>query len=285
MELPPVILLRAFDAAGRHGSFKRAAALLHVTPSTISHQIADLEQWLGVQLFVRETRALRLTAEGAALLEDVAAAFERLRAATARLRTGGQPCNVRISATPFFAAEILLPLIGRCEAAFPGLALHVSATDTLLDPRDGAVDFCVRNGAQDAPGLERVPLVPLTVTVLAAPGVQPLAAPRLDYPFHDQSAWWTWQQRGGTLHVGHGPDRHFSSYDAAQRAAAQGLGLTLSMLPLARTWMRTGRLVQVDDLLLPLGTLDVVSRVLTPAQRRLREVRDWLVEAFRSALT
>ena len=61
--------------------------------------------------------------------------------------------------------------------------------------------------------------------------------------------------------------------------------MTLSMLPLARPWIRVGRLQQVDDFELPLGTLELVSRALTPAQRRLREVRDWLVEAFRSALT
>ena len=281
MELPPIILLRAFDAAGRHGSFRRAAEFLNVTPSTISHQIADLEQWLGVQLFVRAARGLQLTNEGTLLLQDVAPAFERLRSATARLRSGGQPTTLRVSANPFFATEILLPLMADFDAAFPHLALHVSATETLEDPRDGAVDFCVRTRAADAPGLERVALFALEVAAVATT-TAPL--PRIDYPFQGHSVWSIWQQRGGPPLSGNGAVRHFSNFDAAQRAAARGLGVTLTLLPIAQPWLRANGLRIVDPFRVEFGMLELVSRELTPQQRTLRDVRDWLVAAFRAAV-
>jgi LysR family glycine cleavage system transcriptional activator len=59
--LPPLNALRAFEAAARHLSFKRAAAELHVSPAAISHQVKALEDYLEVQLFERRNRGLALT--------------------------------------------------------------------------------------------------------------------------------------------------------------------------------------------------------------------------------
>lgn len=58
--LPPLHALRAFEAAARHLSFKAAAAELHVTPAAVSHQIKALEAELGIKLFHRMTREIRL---------------------------------------------------------------------------------------------------------------------------------------------------------------------------------------------------------------------------------
>ena len=60
-KLPPLTELRAFEAAARHLSFKMAAAELYVTPTAISHQIKALEEQLGVSLFARTSRSMRLT--------------------------------------------------------------------------------------------------------------------------------------------------------------------------------------------------------------------------------
>ncbi len=284
MELPPVTLLRAFDAAGRHGSFKLAAEFLHVTPSTISHQIADLEQYLGVALFRRQARGLKLTAEGAALLADVSEAFERLRTATARLRVQGQPVSVRISANPFFAAEVLIPLIESFDAAFPGVSIHVSATEQLEDPRDGAVDFCVRFGSGDWPGLESHCLYP----VFAMPLVSKLAEiknpARIDFNYSGSSAWQLWSQRGGEAIQAGTAMRVFNSYSAAMRAMAQGLGVSIAMMPVSQPWIEQGRVQHYGNHQpVPLGNLYLVCRPLTPAQTRLREIRDWLISQFRKS--
>src|SRR5271154_4051142 len=80
--LPPLNGLRAFEAAGRHLSFKAAATELSVTPGAVSRQVKHLEQALGVPLFQRLHRSLILTAQGEALLPKVADAFERLSEAS-----------------------------------------------------------------------------------------------------------------------------------------------------------------------------------------------------------
>ncbi len=76
--LPPLGSLRAFEAAARHLSFKHAAEELHVTPAAISQQIKGLEDYLGVRLFVRLTRALAITPQGEAMLPKIRAGFDCL---------------------------------------------------------------------------------------------------------------------------------------------------------------------------------------------------------------
>ena len=282
-ELPPVTLLRAFDAAGRHGSFKAAAAFLSVTPSTISHQIADLEAYLGVQLFERLARGLKLTAEGSTLLADVAIAFEHLRAATARLRVAGQASTLRLSANPFFANEILSPRLAAFETAFPNLSVHVSSTEALEDPRDGSVDFCVRFGGSDTPGLARE----LLYQVEAAPviGAQhgPEMPARIDCWFNGTSAWQQWRNRSGA-ELKLGKLRSFNTYNSAMRAVDQGLGVALAMLPITEPWLSSGRVIRFNNLpSVPLGPLFLVHRPLRASQTTLRAARDWWVNAIRRA--
>ena len=80
MSLPSLNGLRAFEVAGRHASFARAAVELRHDKVRRSHRIRRLEEQLGVALFTRQP--LALTPEGAAYLPDVSTAFANLRAAT-----------------------------------------------------------------------------------------------------------------------------------------------------------------------------------------------------------
>jgi DNA-binding transcriptional LysR family regulator len=103
--LPPLSWLRSFEAAGRLLSFKQAASELCVSPSTISHQIRDLEDYLGTPLFVRG-KQLRLTEEGRSYLSPVESGFELLRSAEIKIPTDSR---FNIGAFPFLANEILTP--------------------------------------------------------------------------------------------------------------------------------------------------------------------------------
>ena len=282
-DLPPVSLLRAFDAAGRHRSFKDAAAFLSVTPSTISHQIADLETYLGVQLFERGARGVSLTAAGSELLDDVSAAFSRLRQATARIRQRGQQVNVRISANPFLAAEVLVPLIESFDQHFPDLTIHISATEEVLDPRDGDVDFCVRFGDGSWPGLEVMALYPVYAVPVAAPQARSAPYARIDYPFRGHAAWQIWEARGGPAIASNGQMRSFSNFGAAMRAAEQGLGMTLALWPAIKPWVEAGRVERIGDAALPIGDLYLVSRSLSPSQPSLLAVGGWLKRVLRSS--
>src|SRR5215467_4057858 len=108
-ELPPLIELRAFEAAARHLSFKRAAAELGVTPTAISHQIRLLERYCGCALFRRRPRPLSLTDAGARLFPAIRTGLEAFAAAIATIRRDRQHQPLRVTSTNAFASRWLVP--------------------------------------------------------------------------------------------------------------------------------------------------------------------------------
>src|SRR5262249_36324163 len=130
--LPPLNALKAFEAAARHASFRKAAGELHVSPAAISHQIKNLEEHLGIALFHRGNRALTLTAAGAAALPLLQGGFGRLAAAVQQLRGAGRPAALRLCAPPSFAAKWLLPRVSRYAVDHPGLDIRLSASFDMI---------------------------------------------------------------------------------------------------------------------------------------------------------
>src|SRR5215204_6216842 len=92
-------LLRTFESAGRTGSFRSAALELNLSPSAVSHAIRSLEQSLGVVLFERDGRTVRLSGEGEALMRHVGRAFEDLRRGMEIVSTRG-PRLLRVHSAP-----------------------------------------------------------------------------------------------------------------------------------------------------------------------------------------
>src|SRR5262249_23686828 len=88
-KLPPLIELRAFEAAARHMSFKQAAAELGVTPTAISHQIRLLERYCGHPLFRRRPRPLALSEAGTRLFPIIRDGLESFAAALATVKRDG----------------------------------------------------------------------------------------------------------------------------------------------------------------------------------------------------
>src|SRR5271155_2185551 len=85
LKLPPLSAVRVFEAAARHGSFKKAAAELNITASAVSHAVQNLEDWLGVELFRHGRGKLELTEPGTAYGVAVGAAMKTIAEANARL--------------------------------------------------------------------------------------------------------------------------------------------------------------------------------------------------------
>src|SRR4051794_13379582 len=151
--LPPLGTLRAFEAAARHVSFSRAAEELAVTPAAISHQVKQLEAWLGVPLFRRLTRALRLTDEGQALLPALGQAFDRLAQAVEKVSAGGAAGTLTVSALTTFVLNWLVPRLPRFQAAHPELDVRLSTNSALVDFARDDVDVAVRYGTGRWPGV------------------------------------------------------------------------------------------------------------------------------------
>ena len=143
-KLPPLIELRAFDAAARHLSFKKAAAELGVTPTAISHQIRLLERYCGRTLFRRRPRPLSLTEAGAQLFPVVRGGLEAFAAAIAVVKRDGDLQPLRVTTTNAFASRWLVPRLPAWRKLHPEAPLDVIGTDSVLDLRAGDGDVAIR---------------------------------------------------------------------------------------------------------------------------------------------
>ena len=119
-------LLRAFEAASRTGSFQDAAVELHLSPSAVSHAIRKLEQTLGVTLFERDGRSVRLSSDGTALMRHVGPAFDDIRRGVDFVSARG-PKLLRVHSAPSFAAQWLTPRLPRFLSANPDIEIRLSA--------------------------------------------------------------------------------------------------------------------------------------------------------------
>jgi LysR family glycine cleavage system transcriptional activator len=143
-KLPPLVELRAFDAAARHLSFKKAAEELHVTPTAISHQIRLLEHYCGCALFRRRPRPLSLTDEGARLFPAIRGGLEAFVSAIAAIKREGHQQPLRVTTTNAFASRWLVPRLPGWTTLHPGTPLEVIGTDSVLDLHAGDGDVAIR---------------------------------------------------------------------------------------------------------------------------------------------
>ncbi len=256
--LPSLNGLRAFEAAARHMSFTKAAEELHVTQTAVSHQIRRLEEQLGVRLFVREVRAVRLTREGEAYLPAVSTAFDDLRQATARLHRPRAQRVLTVSATPTLAAKWLLPRLGGFQDAHDGIEVRISTSMRLVDFRREEVDLAIRYGRGSWPGLRADWLMAEDVFPVCSPallaGAKPLARPG-DLAHHTMLAvasypdeWPIWLTGAGLPRDLMRRSLTFDLALMAYQAAMDGLGVALGRSPLVAADLAAGRLVIPFDL-------------------------------------
>src|SRR5579859_6665531 len=147
----PLNALRAFEAAARHLSFTIAARELHVTAGAVSRQVKVLEDYLGVALFRRLTRALELTSEGQAMLPRVREGLGNFASAVDLARPRESACTLSVLTPPNFAARWLMPRLARFTTAHPNLELHVTSTQEMVDRRDGTDAGAPPEVREDAP--------------------------------------------------------------------------------------------------------------------------------------
>ena len=284
--LPPLNALRAFEAASRLMSFRDAASELNVTPSALSYQIRQLEDHLGVELFVRLNRAIRLTEAGERLQPGLRDAFERMREAVERVGGGADDILV-VSCGPAFAAKWLAPRIYRFVEAHPDIELRLAASLRLVDFTTEEVDVGIRFGTGDYSGLVVERMFPEAVLPLAAPasGVRDeatLAGARL---LHDDSSnfvsrntgWPDWLRLMGFAIDGMRGTR-FNHADHALDAAIDGAGVAMGRLSLAMRDIAAGRLEAPFETYLE--TPAMFWLVTTPARLKRPKVqifRDWLL--------
>lgn len=264
--LPPLVALRAFEAAGRHLSFKNAADELSVTPAAISQQIKLLEDRLGVRLFLRQTRALELTEHGQKLLPKIREGFEAFRVGLSRIKPL-EDQTLRITAPPSFTTRWLIPRLSKFWAKHPDVALRVASTLNSIDQpnasapppsSDNGLDIYIRFGSGHYPGWEVVPIFTPDCIPVCSPSIQqgndPIIEPK-DLLRHvliqDETTsgaenpmdWSVWLSGHGIHSSAAERGPRFSNSLLAIEAAINGQGVALALKPLIQHDLDTGRLI------------------------------------------
>lgn len=291
--LPPLNALRAFEAAARHLSFADAADELAVTPPAVSHQVKQLEDWLGVPLFRRLTRKVVLTEEAKQALPLLSDGFDRLAEAVARLRAQEDTGALTVSVAPSFAARWLVPRVERFQAANPGIDLRISANIATVDFRADDVDVGIRFGRGRYPGLRVDKLMSEAIAPICSPrlleGEHPLRSPddlRFHTLLHDDSAvpgspmpdWRMWLRINGFGHIDSSRGPRFSYADHALQAATDGHGVLLGRLALAQRDIAAGRLVRPFGRELPTEFGYYLVRPDNgPDRPKVAAFRDWVL--------
>jgi DNA-binding transcriptional LysR family regulator len=301
-DLPPLDLLRGFEAAARHLSFTKAADELFLTQSAISRQVQGLEEALGVALFQRRHRALLLTDQGQLLQQTVARHLKELRDVVARISQ--EPVRMlTVTTLVTFASLWLIPRLAQFRGRHPGIDVRIAAANEILDLERDRIDVAIRYVAPERapPGSVKLfgeEVVPMCAPVLLKDKARPLREPAdlvhhvllHDDPESSRYAaqylqWDIWLQAMGLPDLEPAGSVRFSHYDQMVQAALNGEGVALGRLPLMSRQIRDGTLVAPFEKARGRGRGTVSTRayflLTAPGAEKRPEVRafmDWLFE-------
>lgn len=287
--LPPLAALRAFEAAARHLSFKRAASELAVTPTAISHQVRLLEAILGLPLFVRGTRRVDLTPAGARLFPALRDGFDSFEDAIRELKKPRREV-LTLSATPLFTARWLVPRVDDFRAANPGVDLRLHATLEVVDLLGGEADAAIRYGRGPFPGLFSEPLIAQAFAPMCSPALglsrleQMREAPLLHNEWRrqgpDTPTWPRWGRAAGMDGVDWTRGVTFTDEAHVIQAAIAGQGVALLSPLLLAAELEQGSIVQPFGPTLPGVHFHFVRPDDPKHAARSAALESWLKEAL-----
>lgn len=252
--------LKVFDAAVRHLNFTRAADEVGLTPAAVSHQIKELEEQLGLVLFHRTSRTIRLTEAGAVLHHATAEALALMDGAVLRARRLSRGvAQLKLTMDPVFTTKWMLPRIDQFRKLKPEIDLRFDISFELRDFERDDVDMGVRFGTGRYPGLRAERLFDNLVIPVCSPGLlrsgPPLREPR-DLMQHTLAHiewtgggvtwpnWRMWMAAAGVSDFNGERVLLFDDSSHAIQAAIDGSVVALADFAMVANDLSTGRLVR-----------------------------------------
>ncbi len=284
-QLPPLNALRAFEAAGRHESFSRAADELGVSHSAISKHVRGLEDRLGVQLFRDASRGVVLTQNGAAYLAQLTPAFDTIAEATEAFdaRPAG---TVLVNSETVFALKWLVPNLKRFTDAHPEITVELDATEVIVDIARYEADIAIRFFLAGAPDGVAELISDCAIYPYAAPSIanQIAADPEklLDYPLlrdrgGDPWARWFDEINRPDLAARVPQTRRLRAMLAIEAVIAEQ-GVLLSSADNVKHDEEAGRLTRCFDHGFRQGTYHMLFGEGVLRRKPVRVFRDWLLK-------
>jgi LysR family glycine cleavage system transcriptional activator len=301
--LPSLTALRAFEAAARHNSFRLAADELHVTPAAVSYQISMLEDFLGVELFRREDRAMYLTKAGQTIAAGVSEGFERISETLEKLdkivkaKKDNRKCKevLTLEVAPAFAVKWLIPRLHSFANCAPDIDVRIEAKRELSNFRDSTTDVAIRFGQGRYSGLRAEKLFGEALTPICSPYYSKKGGGRLQSPdelrheilIHDDSYffmdtrpdWDMWLKAANVAGVDTTVGPRFSHWELVVQAAMEGCGVALGRVSLTAADVAAGRLIYPFDLIVPLDLgYFLVGPHKTFNAAKVAKFRAWLLQ-------
>lgn len=260
--LPPLSSLRVFEAAARHNSFGKAADELNLTASAVSHGIQNLESWLGVELFYRKARGLRLTEAGETYAPVVNQALSMLAKATDQIPGRKATGTLSISSAPTFASKILLRRLEKFSAQFPDILVTIDTSQRVVDLTLDDFDIAIRFTSMQKHAPNWTLLGVETLLPVCSPGLKKqfggvadaalLSRAPLIHVTSVSADWARWFQANGVELPSSIGGLRVDTMQMGFDAAILGLGIVLGRRPLVDEDIESGRLV-------PLTTQTITS--------------------------
>ncbi|RYC17396.1 LysR substrate-binding domain-containing protein [Ciceribacter ferrooxidans] len=253
MKLPPLPSLRAFESAARRENFRQAATELGMTPAAVSQHVRSLEDWLGVRLFERSARGVRLTPAGREFGSAVTAGLAGIAAAAERLTAAARRRTVRLACLPSVVTHWLAPRLPRFRAAHPDIQVAISYAAGAKTASEAASDLLIQHGAR--PDAGAVPILSGATHPTCAPAYLhrkgPIRDPRdlLEADLlHDESpaAWWRWFAEG-SLESPREAGPIFADFNLLLSSLTAGLGVALCPTALIADELSRGELEILFD--------------------------------------
>lgn len=262
--MPGTRALRTLEAAGRHLNFTRAADELGLTPAAVSHQIKEIEDQLGVLLFTRTSRSIRLTEAGAALCDAAADAIELLNRAVSRARklTRGT-AQLKVTLDAQFAAKWLMRRVDGFRKLHPDIELRFDISYDVRDFDLDDIDVAIRFGMGKYPGLRADRLFDNMIIPVCSPNLlrygPPLRVPRdlfnhtlVHIEWSQQGVTWPnwrmWMAAAGIDDFDDSRSIVFNNSSDAVQAAIDGSVVALADFAMVANDLSEGRLVRPFDL-------------------------------------
>lgn len=261
-DLPPTATLRAFEVATRHATFTSASEELHVTQSAVSHQLKNLEEIWGLQLFQRG-KSLSLTPAGAALAPIVREFFMNLETTLADLREQKGRVRLKVSTTYSFALKWLLPRLPSLSQQHPEILVTLDSSDKAIHFSSAEADVAIRFGAGNYPGLYSEFMFREQIFPVASPdllsrfGTPRTPAELLRFPLLTRDGadlvpkWEIWFQHVG---LGISPLKEsvrFADTNMTIEAALLGQGIALARSGHVESEISEGSLIRLFDVPFP----------------------------------
>lgn len=287
--LPPLNSIRAFEAAGRHLSFSKAADELNVTPGAISQQIKNLEEFFDRPLFIRLPRNLQLSDKGKTLLPFASAALDQLNQGVYLTTKNSERAILNVSVTRSFGSKWLVPRLESFYAEYPGIDIRLDASDRLVDFDVDGIDLAVRYGTGRYRGLEAERLVDNFIHPVCSPkllqGERGIRTPEdlinhtllhMEWKSESDAAphWQTWLQATGVSVNDPEAGPRFSNEVMALQAAIEGIGVLLANNPLSANDIENGTLVR------PFGDMQTANNITYYLVYPKRNLKDPNVRKF-----